>query len=98
MSLDREQMAATAHDLRTNMDRAALTVNEMSSWLGIDVPTLEGVLEMRGEATPETVWAVRDAIEKTLREEGDAGDWSVLTEANRQRAEQWFSLREIPAR
>lgn len=98
MSLNREQMADTGADLRANLERAALSVEELGAWLGLEPAAVEATLAMNGDADPVTVWAVRDAIESTLQSEGDAGDWSVLTAANRERAQQWYSLREVPTR
>lgn len=98
MSLDRSQMAATADDLRANLERAGLTPDELASWLGLPTEEVAGVIAMDGEASPVEVWLVRDAIEETLRADGDGGDWSVLTDANRDRALGWYPLRDVPTR
>ena len=98
MSLTSTDITATAEELRANLVRAGLSAEELADWLGLPTAEVPSVIAMTDEPDPATVWLVRDAIEATLRAEGDVGDWAVLTEANRARAREWFDLRELPAR
>lgn len=97
MSLDRSQQQATGEDLRRHLEASGLTTADLAGWLDLPAADIENALSMSG-ADPLVVWQVRDALDQVTRPSGGEGDWSVLTEANRRRAQQWFRLRDVPPR
>lgn len=96
MSLNHREREITGVELRRHADAAGLGASERGAWLGLDEVTVARVLTMT-EADPVLVWYLRDALDAAVRRRGaDGGGWSVLTDAARLRAQQWFALRDVP--
>lgn len=99
MSLNRSEMAQTALDLNRHLDAARLSIPELADWLGLRTQVVEDVLAMNGDATPATVWLVRDALDQAVSAAGGSADgWSVLTDQARTMAQRWFALSPVPPR
>ncbi|GAA2096656.1 DUF2316 family protein [Kitasatospora saccharophila] len=98
MSLNDEERARTAAELRANLELTGLDADRAGAELGFDGGRLAQVLAVAG-ADPADVWLLRDHLEDLVRAAGrEPVPYTVLTEEARAAAERWFPLRRAPRR
>lgn len=97
MSLTRNQMEATAEEHRAHLDATGLTYADVLADLEWDSRRLAATLGGNDSTDPVDAWELRDYLVAAVRDRGvDVEPYSVLTDANKQRATQWFDLRAAP--
>jgi hypothetical protein len=95
MALNKRQRAATSDELRANLELSGLSENDVQLRLGFTDDQLDSALEVTG-ADPIDVWLVRDYFERVIVERGAKPvAFTVLTQAARASAEQWYALYDI---
>lgn len=95
MSLNQNEVKRTGEELRAYFATSGLSREDLASRTGLSGADVDAVLAMNG-ASPVAVWAVRDVLNAVVREIGASVEpWSVLTDAARVRAQQWFSLKDV---
>ncbi|WP_033221837.1 DUF2316 family protein [Kitasatospora phosalacinea] len=98
MSLNAEECARTAAELRANLELTGGDAGRAGAELGFDEQRLAQALDVAG-ADPEDVWLLRDHLEDLVRAAGrEPVPYTVLTEEARAAAERWFPLRKAPRR
>nr|WP_033259343.1 DUF2316 family protein [Kitasatospora sp. SID7827] len=98
MSLNAEERARTAAELRANLELAGVGADLVGAELGFDGGRLAEALGV-DDADPADVWVLRDHLEDLVVAVGRAPvPYSVLTEEARAAAERWFPLRKAPRR
>ncbi|QKW23239.1 DUF2316 family protein [Kitasatospora sp. NA04385] len=98
MSLNAEERARTAAELRANLELTGVDAERAGAELGFGGGQLAQVLGVAG-ADPEDVWLLRDHLEDLVRAAGrEPVPYTVLTEEARAAAERWFPLRKAPRR
>ena len=96
MSLDRDELARTSVELHANFARTGLTREQVASDLGLTPAELDDTLALE-PAGPARGWLLRDYLLQVLEDQGRAPvPFTVLTNANKDRARLWFHLREAP--
>jgi len=97
VSLNRAEVARTADELAANLERSGLTREALAAALGFTASRLDATLRVKRSSDPVDVWQLRDTLEQAVRVAGaDPVPFTVLTEASRQSARQWFALRTPP--
>ncbi|MFE1319783.1 DUF2316 family protein [Kitasatospora phosalacinea] len=98
MSLNAEERARTAAELRANLELAGVGADRVGVELGFVDGQLAEALGVTG-ADPADVWLLRDHLEDLVRAAGrEPVPYTVLTEEARAAAERWFPLRKAPHR
>ncbi|MFD7732085.1 DUF2316 family protein [Kitasatospora phosalacinea] len=98
MSLNAEERARTAAELRANLELAGIGASRVGDELGFVDGQLVEALGVVG-ADPADVWLLRDHLEDLVRAAGrEPVPYTVLTEEARAAAERWFPLRKAPHR
>lgn len=96
MSLNDRERQRTGEELVAHADELGMGAADIAPRAGTTPDVVAAVLRMDDAVSPVDVWAVRDALESERERRGvDAGDWSVLSDAARQRALTWFALRDV---
>jgi hypothetical protein len=97
MSLNLFQLRRTRTELKENLGRTGLTLDEVRADLGFDADRLDRALRMGRGTTGSDVWLLRDYLEQAVVDAGaQPVGYSVLTEESRSKARQWFHLLPAP--
>ena len=97
MSLNIFQRRAVTKTLLSDLDRSGLTRDEAATDLGITVDQLDKAIRMAAGGDPTHIWLVRDYLHQAVIDSGgQPTEHTVLTEASRARAKQWFAMRPAP--
>lgn len=98
MSLNEAQIEHTSRELYANFELAGLTPAEVQADLHFTERQLEETLEVTPESRPGDVWLLRDYLEQTILGHGGTPvEFTVLTEAMRVSANEWFGLNDASA-
>lgn len=95
--LNRQEIAATRDELARNADLTGLTPAQIAADLGFTEKHLEQAMTLDRVSDPADVWQLRDYLEQAVRDGGGTPvHFTVLTEASRSPARNWFRLRPAP--
>lgn len=97
MSLNIFQRRAVTKALLSDLDCSGLTRDDAAADLGITVDQLDKAIRMAPGGDPTHIWLVRDYLHQAVIDAGGTPtEHTVLTEASRAKARQWFPMRPAP--
>ncbi|MGR6902100.1 DUF2316 family protein [Glutamicibacter sp. BSL13] len=97
MSLNIFQRRAVTKTLLSDLDRSGLTRDEVAADLRITTDQLDLAIRMARGGDPTHVWLVRDYLHQAVIDSGgEPTEHTVLTEASRAKARQWFTMTTPP--
>lgn len=93
MSLNIFQRRAVTRTLLSDLARSGLTREEAATDLNITTDQLDHALRMAPGGDPTHIWLVRDYLHQAVIDAGgEPAEHTVLTEASRSKARQWFPM------
>lgn len=97
MSLNVFQRRAITKTLLSDLDRSGLTRDEVAADLGISADQLDRAIRMTRGGDPTHIWLIRDYLHQAVIDSGgEPAEHTVLTEASRVKARQWFPMTRPP--
>lgn len=97
MSLNFFQRRAITKTLLSDLDRSGLTYEDAAADLGIRADQLDKAIRMVAGGDPTHIWLIRDYLHQAVIDAGGTPtEHTVLTEASRSKARQWFPMRPAP--
>lgn len=97
MSLNLFQRRAITKTLLSDLNRSGLTRDEAAADLRISTDQFDRAIRMARGGDPTHIWLVRDYLHQAVIDSGgDPAEHTVLTEASRSKARQWFPMPPPP--